>query len=216
MNVTTGSYNPEFARYVQEMAEALKKLPKRPPSTEQSASTQALLERQANTPPELDFDWISRPLPTKEQAMAVPHAKTTDELVGKRDFDPTQVAVVEDIRRKGRNTLGQSFASSVTKESKERAVHAFTYSPPSALTPDQIRKAEETKLKEITMYNPSPEKEISDAFEENARAQIRMEKKQRLLIGVAAIIVLLALVYIQFFHKDTPYQVIEGPYKGKL
>lgn len=218
MRVTPGSYNPEFALYVQEMAEALKKLPKKPPSYEQSASTKVLLERQANTPKELDFEWFSRPLPTKQEAAAVPNAKTLDEAVGKRDFDPTQVAVVEDIRRKGRNTLGQSHARGMTKETREKAIHAFTYSEPAKLTLEDQRKAKETVLKEITPYTPptDAEKEITDAFERNMRDQIRVEKRNKRLLLLAVIVAFFILIYTQFFHKDAQYQVIEGPYKGKL
>ncbi len=125
--------DPKNADLVRLMGQALANVKKRPPTTTQCASTQAILDR----PVDQDEAHFNRSILNWK---AVPNAKTDDERVGWRERDPSQVIVVEDIRRKGRNTIGQPNLSGSTPETKERAEHAFSYSQPAALTHEQIQQ----------------------------------------------------------------------------
>jgi hypothetical protein len=162
--VKPGSYDPSYSAYVERMAAELKEqrknLPKHPISTAQPASTKALLEAQEKRAKEDDFLHWGRPIPSNWKA--VPNAKTLDEAVGKKDFDASQVAVIEDIRRKARNTLGQSESSSVSEESKQRARDVWLYTPPAPYT-----KEEQRKIKELEDAKPKKElpKEVAPAKE---------------------------------------------------
>lgn len=147
MKTKPGSYDASYSAYIEYMAKELSKRPKRPKSTVQCASTQAVLDR----PVDQDLMHWMRPIPLNWKAN--PNAKTLDEVVGFRFFDATQVAIIEDIRHKARNTLGQTKLSSVTPESKEKAIHAFTYAPPAELSNSPF-KFFETKLTEIIKYEP--------------------------------------------------------------
>jgi predicted DNA-binding protein (UPF0251 family) len=59
------------------------------------------------------------------------------ELVKPRKISPEEYAHAEAIRRRPKNTDGQSELSGTTKETKEKAASAFTCSPPADLTPNQ-------------------------------------------------------------------------------
>ena len=127
----------DYARY---MAEALKARPREkiPPTTQQAQSTQDVFSGEA----------ANRPWPPKNWK-ANPNAKNTDELVGMRSFTPQEIAIHEDVRRKGRNSQGDAIsqgASSATDEKKEAAINAFTYAPPIPL--DQV------KLEQLKALDP--------------------------------------------------------------
>jgi len=163
MKITDGFYDPEFKEYLDRIVEERKKrIPKIPPSTVQPASTQAILDR----PVEDDLKHWLRPIP--KNWCANPEAwkilqddplnlEAQKAFVGAKDFDPTQVAIVEDIRGKARNTEGQSEKSSVTPERKEKAIHAFHYSQPAPLTPEEIKKV--TVVNEIKEFKIIKEEE---------------------------------------------------------
>lgn len=172
MKLNEGSFNPENKLYLDMMVGALNKHKK--PSTRkndatpeeiraiQSPSTQSVMDR----PKELDGpDYWYRPITSAFLANTT--AKNQDELVGKKDFDPTQVAIIEDIRRKARNTLGQPTKEGFSAETKERAVHAFTYSKPAELTSAQVMEAYITEMNKVTKHIPT----ISDLIG-------KMEKKK--------------------------------------
>lgn len=78
--------------------------------------------------------WQMRPLPTEEQWKG-----TTPE----RDVPIELALIVHGLRQSSKNTQGD-FASeglsSVAKESKEKAMSAFTCSPPAELTTQQVTK----------------------------------------------------------------------------
>lgn len=143
--------------YVKRVVEELKAIPrlKIPPTTTQCASTQAVLDRD----PSKDAEYWNRSIP--ENWKAVPDADLStpegrDKAVAKRNVDPTEVAIAEDARRKSKNTIGDSEASSVTPEKRERGIWAFTYSKPVQLTPEQLKKV--TKLEEIVNTPIEPKK----------------------------------------------------------
>lgn len=141
---------------VESMVEHLKAIPreKKPATVTQCASMQAIIDRD----PKDDEKHFNRPMVLNWKA--VPEAKSVDEAVNKRDYDATQVAIQEDIRRKGRNSLGDAVsmgASSISPETKERAVEAFNYSKPTKLTPAQEAKAVE--LNRIQHYGEKDHEE---------------------------------------------------------
>lgn len=123
---------PRQKEYMDNVVEQLKKNPPMKRHIPQFASTLANLELQKD--PDYKRDWTA-PLP--DNVLARPDAIGVDELVGRRTFDPMEIAIVEDIRRKARNTLGQSELSSTSEESRERAVHHFMVSPPAELTEEE-------------------------------------------------------------------------------
>ncbi len=126
------------------MTEETLAIPRAPviPTTTQCASTQAVLDRD----PKLDELHWNRGLPSTWKA--VPDAKTTDEVVAKRSIDPAEAIVVEGLRHASRNTLGTAdLYSSVDKEKRDKGIWAFTYSKPTKLTAEQVKKV--TRLEEI-------------------------------------------------------------------
>lgn len=154
MRITDGVYNPVFRSYAEMMAtEIRKRHVKIPPTTTQCASTVRALQLQKTRPKEMDLDWASRPI--DPSYLANPNAKTLDDLVNKKDFDATQVVIVEGMRKNPKNTLGASTESLATPEKKAKAVDAFVFTPPAALTGLQIMEAKNTILTAITKYAPT-------------------------------------------------------------
>lgn len=99
-----------------------------PPSTEQAPSTVRTL---AMTDEELAA-YRDRPLPTVEQSWV----GISELLITAEEF-----AIEDRRRRSSKNTLGMSEKSSVTLESKERAIAAIVYTPPASVTPEDVEKA---------------------------------------------------------------------------
>src|SRR5665213_1475981 len=103
----------------------------------QPVSTQAVLRRD----PKDDAEAWNRPILNWK---AVEGCDTTTpegiaKAVAKRALDPAEVVIVEGIRRKARNTLGDSKDSAFSKETKERAAQAFTYSRPANPTAIELK-----------------------------------------------------------------------------
>ncbi len=102
----------------------------------QSPSTREIIEKQKD--PNYKRDW-SAPLP--DNWLANKDAKNRDEMTGNRKelglLDIDQVNHVEAIRRRSKNTLGQSEKSSSSEESKARARHHFLVHPPADITKEQ-------------------------------------------------------------------------------
>lgn len=97
---------------------------RRPVSTEQPASTRAILERD----PAKDAEHLNRPLPEERQWKAKPDAKTTDEAVGARTITDEEKAVYRGLQHASyRNSFApldiDSHAS--RQETRERAADAF-------------------------------------------------------------------------------------------
>jgi hypothetical protein len=150
-------------RMVKEMRATIPPLPKK---IGQEASTQRILDR----PESEDEAWQKRPMPTWEEARAVPGAKNPydmswdelDSFVGKRQLDPHEIEIVTRLRHSGRgHTFGDAIsegATGATEESKERAVNALIYSPPAVLTDDDKRRiASLTKIEKPPAPEPKPE-----------------------------------------------------------
>jgi hypothetical protein len=152
------SRDPEYARYVERMAKQVRaenpELYSRPKPVKpegmsqedwiysmQAKSTQEIITKQKD--PDYKRDW-TEPLP--ENVLANPNAKTKGELVGKRAVTLEEVSHVEAIRRRSKNTRGQSDKSSVSKESKVRAMDHFLHHPgvpENLLSDDEIIAAKD-------------------------------------------------------------------------
>lgn len=159
------------ADYVKQMTTELLAIPRQKiaPTTEQSASTQALLEAQKFRPEWRDKEYWDRALPTDWKA--VPEAKSNDESVGMRSFTPTEFVLAQSARDAPKNSIGQSESSSVDSEKREKGIEAFTYSEPAKLTPEQIKKL--TKLTEIVSTPLEPEEPKEEGF--LSRMQLKLQ-----------------------------------------
>lgn len=156
------SGDPVYAKYVERMAKEVRadnpELYNRPKPVKpegmseadwifsmQAKSTQGIIEKQKD--PDYKRDW-TEPLP--DEYLANPDAKSVDEMTGNRrelgDLDRDQEEHYKSFRRKSKNTRGQSDESSVSKESKVRAMDHFLHHPglpEHSLTDDQIIAAKD-------------------------------------------------------------------------
>jgi hypothetical protein len=154
--------------YAEAMAERLRELnrEKRPVTTTQAASTQAILDR----PVEQDAAHFWRPLPKDWKANKDADPENLAQVTGQRDFTPEEIVISEDIRHKGRNSLGDAVslgASSVEPNRKVMAIEAFTYTPPTPLAKEQMTLL--TAIAPITPakpveYKPQPKFSFKDFF----------------------------------------------------
>ena len=124
----------------------------------QPESTQKAMVAQKTRKPSEDNDRLLRPI---ENALANPEAKSLDELTAKRTLGIEETLLVEDLRRKGRNTLGQSVDGSVSEEKRTAGIEAFTYSKPAVLSDADIKRIK--KLNELEAWiaatpPPTPQK----------------------------------------------------------
>lgn len=123
--------------------------------TAQQPSTLAIMAR----PKEKDEEHWLRPLPKEvlEQSakLAAAVAQGDDAairaLVAERAVTLEEVSHVEAIRRRPKNSQGQSEKSSVGEEKRETAIQAFVYSTPAELTPD-----EKQRIIQLTPYTQVP------------------------------------------------------------
>lgn len=140
MNKSDEYFEPKDFLYTKLMADKLSAISKdkKPVNTAQCASTQAILDR----PIDKDEEWRNRPMaPGWEAPREVNHA-----------FDPAQIVIVEGMRRESKNTQGDAISmgeSSVTEEAREKAISAFTCSPPAELTHEQKLIAQNNVLEKI-------------------------------------------------------------------
>ena len=159
----------EYASYLERIAEEKRKIPKKPATTVQAASTQAILDRD----PSRDAEWQSRPLASNwlavSDAINPDGSIDRDKAVNARAVTAQEVAIIEDTRRKSKNTSGDAIsegASSITPEKRERAIDALVFSEPAPITEEQLEKAKElnqkvTKLAEIQKYGSQVNDEAS-------------------------------------------------------
>lgn len=91
----------------------------------------------------------NRPMISMEDAVANKDAyeafkkDPTDEnrakVVSKRALDPDEISHVESIRRRPKNSLGQSEESSVSEEKRHAGIEAFIFTPPAKVTKEEIK-----------------------------------------------------------------------------
>lgn len=137
----------KHSAYVEFMTEQLKKTRphKRPVSTEQCASTQAILNR----PKDKDAEHWNRPVlkewMVKQEERPIP----VDQMLAYRK-----------MQQSVKNTLGDASDASLQEDSKQRAISAFTCSPPAEL--NQLEQQKVTKMEpysELPMTaQPKPKK----------------------------------------------------------
>ena len=156
--------DPMYVDYVERMVKQMRAtIPPQPIKIGQEPSTQRILDR----PESEDEAWKKRPMPTWEEARAVPGAKNPydmsheelDSFVGRRELDPHDVEIITRLRSSGRgHTFGDAVsegATCVTPESRERAVNAFVYSQPAELSEEDKKRL--TSLTKSTLENePTP------------------------------------------------------------
>lgn len=160
--------DPRYAEYVKRMADAQRALdperynkpkPVKPDGmtkdewifSMQEKSTQEIITKQKD--PDYKRDWSA--------PMADPTVRRED---GSIDINERKVSIdeashIESIRRRSKNTLGQSELSGTSKEDKSRAGHHFLVSPPANLTAAEMELV--TPLKPLAEGVPAslPEKE---------------------------------------------------------
>lgn len=127
------------AEYVKRVVEELNAIPRQkiPPTKEQALSTQKLLAAQALRDPKDDEAYWeekwSAPFPEGVVAEEVPRG----------DWNLSDVAIAEGLRHGVRNTTGQSQESSVSEESRDKGIQAFTYSKPADLSKEDMDRVVE-------------------------------------------------------------------------
>lgn len=108
----------------------------------QPESTKQAIEAQKKRRPSEDIDHLLRPMPA---CLAVPDAKTKEELVGERQLKASDVVMIEGMRRQGGFKLGESKESSVDPEKRDRGIWAYTYSKSAVLSPEELKKVTKAK-----------------------------------------------------------------------
>lgn len=138
------SRDPSWTAELDIIVEQRKRLPKRPVHTEQAPSTLRNLARD----PSQDEAWKNRPIPYAQAQVA----KSAQEMAQfERKMTPDEFSLIEGMRRRPKNSEGQSELSSAMPERRQAAASAFTCSPPAELT-----DAERSRISQISPYTPPP------------------------------------------------------------
>lgn len=136
--------------YRKSMVKELSKLPKRPVSTVQCASMQAIIERD----PSLDSIHSKR--------MIDPIKAFADKNYV-RPMSVSEITTYESMRDTPKNQLGQSEKSATTPDRRENAIQAYIHTPPVPLTESQIKNL--TKLTKIKELEELPKEQKLSIFE---------------------------------------------------
>lgn len=97
-----------------------------------------------------------RARPMAENWKAVPNAKTTDEAVGARPLDIEEISHIESIRRRPKNSTGQSEGTATPKEARDKAAAAFIFTPPAKVTKAEV----DQKAVNLVQYKSEPMTEV--------------------------------------------------------
>lgn len=141
--------------YVKRVTEELAAIPrmKIPPTKTQTPATQALLDAQKSRPEWQDEEYIrdkwAKDFPEHAQVRNPDGSVNT----GERQLGIQETLLVEDIRHKGRNTLGQSAEGSVSKEKRQKGIEAFTYSKPANPTEAEIARLKKLEPMEAVVVS---------------------------------------------------------------
>lgn len=148
---------PGMAEYTEALAAQVRALniEKKPPSTVQQPSTQATLDRD----PAKDAEHWNRPLPKEVveknkqlvEAYRAGDLATLDHLVDARNVTPDEYILIDGLRKKPKNSIGQTTFKGASDAAIEKAVHSFLFSPPAQLTPEERKR-----ITEMTPYSPPP------------------------------------------------------------
>lgn len=123
----------------------------------QSPSTQAILLRD----PSKDEEHFNRLLDVDRAQVE----KSGEEVVinaEKRiaDYGMAQINHLEAVRRRAKNSLGQSKQSATDKETKDSAVHHFLVSPPAKLTKEEEKQVTQLSQPQAVVAQPQLTKEV--------------------------------------------------------
>lgn len=142
----------ETQNYIDAVVEEQKQIKrvKTTPSLIQCMSTTRTLERD----PSKDELWAKRTV-NPIAAYADPDAEKCFAATG-RSMD--QILHFEAIRRRPKNTIGQSENKGYSEERKQLAISAFTCSPPAKLTPTEIERVTRIEpikeIKKLEVWKP--------------------------------------------------------------
>ncbi len=126
--------------------------------TAQQPSTQAILAR----PKEKDEEHFFRPL-----VDCYIRDKDGNIDVGERPVTIEEVSHVQAIRRRPKNSIGQSEKSATGEERKEAAVHTYLCSPPAVLSEEELKRVSKPKAYEtqpMVVTAPPPPKPSDKTF----------------------------------------------------
>jgi hypothetical protein len=162
--ILTPSY--DYSQFVQRMAQlqrdrhpeiyANPKPRPRPVDIIQCASTQAIIDRD----PSKDEEWQNRPMSTVGQTTSATPLEDLDKLIPMKVISEEERSHIEAIRKRAKNSQGTVDLSATTPEQKERAQHAFQFSP-SLVAPSEkeLQRLQELKPYQQTLP-PLPIEEV--------------------------------------------------------
>jgi hypothetical protein len=180
MNVNEdGIFDPLYRLYVEEMAQKLKRAtPPKPKTTDQAPSTLEAMKRHE----EGIFDYLNMDVDWDSKDWKRDHEIS-------REISPQEYDVYKAMQHSvSRNTLGKEEPeSSVTPESKQRAVNVFMCHPPAPLTEAQLKRAKITTLNQTEKFNLE-KAVIQDAEDQRLKREYRMFWAKRVVIlGIIAL-----------------------------
>lgn len=196
--------------HVKVMAEMLSQTPKQKSikSTEQCASTKAALESEPLiTQEQLDAKYKELTtskswMPNPDKIFDLSTAEGVKEYVGAREIPVEQVIIEEGIRRNRAKKMNVALvsefigpeASSLSKETRERAINAMTYSPPS------LTLIEKEKVIEMHGYINKPVllNAIEEKQEPSILANLKSKFDDRPILYPATVILLGSVSWLSF------------------
>lgn len=191
------------------IADMLSYIPREKPikSTEQCASTKAALESEPLTKEQLDAKYkeliTSKSwMPNPDKIFNPSDIESALEYVGAREIPVEQVIIEEGIRRNRAKKMNIALvsefigpeASSLSKETRERAINAMTYSPPS------LTLIEKEKVIEMHGYINKPVllNAIEEKQEPSILANLKSKFDDRPILYPATVILLGSVSWLSF------------------
>jgi len=137
------THSPSFRTLEEQLAldKMIEQLKKGNPKIKSSDKQEPSTERNLARDPSKDDEWIARLVNTvPDNWKAVPNAKTTDEAVAARPVTPQEITVVENTRRRPKNSFGQSNKRGISDVKLNRGLEAFLFTPPARVTKKEIEE----------------------------------------------------------------------------
>ena len=105
-----------------------------------------------------DINTAKPPISTEGQTTLASYKddQTMSLLTKTRVMDPKEASHAEAIRRRPKNSKGQSLGSSVTPDKKEKGVQGFIFSPSAKPTAEEIA----TRAANLVEYKSEPAREV--------------------------------------------------------
>lgn len=163
------SVSKDEGRYARQVAEEVKAIPRLKPKVPthfngkliadltpeerleffismQQPSTQKTLRRDPKDDAQYIFDKANKPIDPSAQVRDADGNVDT----GDRHLGIEEMLLVEDTRRKPKNSIGQGTKGSVDAEKRDRGIHAFTYSKPYDPSADELERLQKIKAVKAT------------------------------------------------------------------